>query len=297
MNFQPMIESLSKTIATIAAFIPLLINSLLILVVGYLISALVRWSLRFILQHIGLQQLADRVGLSHVLSRMGIRTSLPQLVARIVFFFLLLSFATAALRLMQFTTIANFLDNILLFVPRAISSALLILLGSLLARFLGNTTAAIAQNAHIFYGKALGKLVEYALVAFAIIIGISLLGVDTTILTTAFTIILAAAGFAIALTFSFGSRDAARNVIEGHYIRQRFRPGQQLTVGEYSGQLRSVSGAYTVLEERDEDGQSRTISLPNDLLIRQVVIVQEKSVAKETKTVPNQADPRFEEGT
>ncbi|HAG97652.1 MAG TPA: hypothetical protein DCL75_02005, partial [Ktedonobacter sp.] len=96
----------------------------------------------------------------------------------------------------------------------------------MLARFLGNTIAAVAANVNITYGK----IIEFAIVAFVVVLAVSTLGVDTTILTTSLTIIIASAGLAIALTFAFGSRESARNVIAGFYVRQNFQPGQRLTL-------------------------------------------------------------------
>jgi hypothetical protein len=277
MSFQPVINMFIKTVLDLLNFVPRLINGLIILIIGYVISWLIRWLIRFILRRVGLQQLADRTGFSNAMNGLGIRAPLPEIIAQIVFFFLMLSFASSAVRLMEFTVVADLLDNVLHFVPRAISAALLILFGSMLARFLGNTITAVAENVNIMYARALGKILEYAVLAFVIVLAISTLGVDTTILTTDLTIIIASAGLAIGLTFALGSHESARNVIAGYYVRQNFRPGQQLTFGNYSGTVRSTSGAYTVLDVPGEGGQVRTVALPNSLLLRSAVGGQEVS--------------------
>ncbi len=282
MNLQPVIKSLIQIVTQILDFIPNLVNGLIILIVGYLISALIRWLLRFIFRRIRLDQLMDRAGITNAMHSLGMRASISEVLAQIVFFFLLLSFATSAFMLMGLTTVSNLLQSILQFIPKAISAAILVVLGSMLARFLGNTIAAVADNVNITYGKALGKIIEYAIVAFIIVLAVSTLGIDTTILTTSFTIIIAAAGLAIALTFAFGSRDSARNVIAGHYVRQNFRPGQRITLGDYSGTVRSTAGAYTVLETSSPDGENSTISLPNTMLIESAVMGQEGAESAES---------------
>ncbi len=263
-------------------FIPRLVNGLIILIVGYLICALIRWLLRFIFRRVHLDQLTDRAGITNAMHSLGVHNSISEILAQIVFFFLLLSFATSAFSLMGLTTVSNLLQNILQFIPKAISAAILVILGSMLARFLGNTITTVADNVNITYGKALGKIIEYAIVAFVIVLAVSTLGIDTTILTTSFTIIVAAAGLAVALTFAFGSREAARNVIAGHYVRQNFRPGQRITLGDYSGTVRSTAGAYTVLDTANAAGENSTISLPNTMLIESAVLGQEGSESAES---------------
>ncbi|HZU03882.1 MAG TPA: hypothetical protein VFA10_29735 [Ktedonobacteraceae bacterium] len=271
MNFQPVIDSLTKIVTDILTFIPHFVNGLIILIVGYLISAGIRWLVRFILQRVHLQELADRAGIINAMRRLGIRASLPEIIAQILFFFLFLSFATAAVRLMELLAVADLLESLLLFIPKAISAAILILFGSMLARFLGNTLTAVADSVNITYSTALGRIVEYAIVAFVVVLAISTLGVDTTILTSSLTIIIASVGLAIALTFGLGSRESARNVIAGFYVRQNFHPGQQVTLGEYSGTVRSIAGAYTVLDTLNENGEQGTVSLPNLMLMQQAV--------------------------
>jgi hypothetical protein len=280
MNFRPVLDSLSKILIGIINFIPQFINGLIILLIGYLVCLLVRAILRFVFRQIRLEQLADRIGIDRALRGLGIRAPLPEILTQIVFFFLLLSFAREAVRLMGLAAVANLLDNVLLFIPRAISAALLLIFGSILGRFLGDTITAVAENVNITYSRALGKIIEYAILAFVVVLAISTLGVDTTILTSSFTIIVAAAGLAIALTFALGSRESARNVIAGFYVRQNFRAGEQLTLGEYTGRIRSTSGAYTVLEVTGEASEGSTISLPNSLLLQSAVVGQEIAPAR-----------------
>jgi hypothetical protein len=271
MNFQPVINALVNILTEILNFIPHLVNGFIILIIGYLISALARWIIRTVLHGLRFDELAERVGITNALSSLGVRLPLSKVIAQIVFFFLLLSFATSAVTLMGLTAIAALLQNVLAFVPRAISAAIIIIFGSMLARFLGETVTNVASNVNITYNKALGKIIEYTLVAFVVVLAISTMGVDTTILTSALTILIAAGGLAIALTFAFGAREAARNVIAGHYVRQSFSPGQQIEMGDYRGRLRSTSGTYTVLETSGEAGETGTVSLPNTFLLQNAV--------------------------
>ena len=137
--------------------------------------------------------------------------------------------------------------------------------------------AAVGTEAANELSSALGKIIEYAIVAFVIVLAISTLGVDTTILTTSLTIIIASAGLAVALTFGLGSREAAKNVIAGIYVRQNFRPGQRISLGEHNGTVRATSGAYTVLDTSGANGERETVSLPNLMLLEGAVRGQEET--------------------
>ncbi|WP_165423746.1 mechanosensitive ion channel family protein [Ktedonosporobacter rubrisoli] len=277
MAFQPVLDSLRQIFTQILAFIPNFVNGLIILIVGYLISALIRRILRFAFHHIRLALLAERAGITNALGRLGVRVPLPEVIAQIVFFFLLLSFATSAVRLMGLAAVATLLENVLNFIPKAISAALIVIFGSMLAHFLGNTITSVGQSVNITYSRVLGKIIEYTIVAFIIVLAVSTVGIDTTILTTSLTLIVASAGLAIALTFALGARESARHVIAGVYVRQTFQPGQQVQLGEYKGTILTTAGAYTTLEATNEAGTATTISLPNALLLQSAVLGQSET--------------------
>ncbi len=295
MAFQPILQALIQTITAILNFVPHLINGLIILIVGYIISAIIRLVLRFIFRRTRLDQLFQRIGIETTLHGLGMRASVSEILVQVVFFFLILSFSTSAVQLMGLTAVAILLQNILNFVPQAISAGLIIIFGSMIARFLGDAIISVAQSVNITYSNALGKIVEYAIIAFVMVLAISTLGVNTAILTTSLTIIIAAAGLAIALTFAFGSRDSARHVIAGYYVRQNFLPGQRVQLGQRSGTIRNTSGAYTVLDTVNEAGQRATISLPNALLLQSAVLSQEETPTTNppaTPATPQQESPR-----
>lgn len=300
MAFQPILQALTQTITAILNFVPHLINGLIILIIGYIISAAIRWLLRFIFRRIRLDQLFQRTGIETTLHGLGVRASVPDILVQVVFFFLILSFSTSAVQLMGLTAVATLLQNILNFVPQAISAGLIIIFGSMIARFLGDAITSVAQSVNITYSNALGKIVEYAIIAFVMVLAISTLGVNTAILTTSLTIIIAAAGLAIALTFAFGSRDSARHVIAGYYVRQNFLPGQRVQLGERSGTIRSTAGAYTVLDTVNAAGQRGTISLPNALLLQSAVLSQEETPPPTSPAAgpvaPQQEPPRPDPG-
>jgi hypothetical protein len=274
MDFQPVLDSLGKIVRDLIDFIPRLVNGLIILVVGLLISFLIRAIVRFVFRRIGLNQLADRAGISRVLQDLKIRVTLSEALAQLIFYYLVISFATEAMHLIQLESVAELLTNLLRFIPSAVSAAVIIILGSMFARFLGNTITAVAENVNITYSRGLGKIVEYAILAFVVILAVSTLGIDISILTSSMTIIVASVGLAIALTFGLGSRETARNVIAGYSVQQKLGTGQQVSFGEYSGTIRSTSGAYTVVEVTNEQGEAEDLVVPSSMLLERLIRVK-----------------------
>jgi small-conductance mechanosensitive channel len=275
MNFQPILDSLNKILTDILEFLPRFINGLIIFIIGYLLCALIRLLMRFIFRRTNLERLLERGGVSSAIKSLGVKIPLTEIIVNIVFYFLFLSFATAAVRLMGVIAVAELLENILRFVPRAISAAILLVLGTLIARFLGNTIASVMANLGVSYGQAIGRIIEYAIVIFGAVLAISTLGVDTSILTSSLTIIVASIGLALALTFGLGSRESATNVIASYYVRQNFRVGQAIAFENYNGTIRTISSAFTTIEFTADDGTVSTVSIPNARLLQNLTQTRE----------------------
>jgi hypothetical protein len=149
MTFQPVVSALLKILTDILNFLPRFVNGLLILLLGYLICVGTRWVVRFILRHIGFDQIVDRAGITAAIGRLGVRTPLSIVIAQLIFFFLLLSFVTAAMSLMGLAAVADLLQSVLQFIPKAISAAIIVIFGSMLAHFLGNTVTTLASSVNI----------------------------------------------------------------------------------------------------------------------------------------------------
>jgi len=123
MFFQPVLDALTKIFTDILNLLPHFVNGLIVLIVGYLVSALARLIVRAVLRGVRLEQVAQSAGITAALQGLGVRAPISEILAQIVFFFLILSFATSAMQLMALTTVAVLLQNVLTFVPREISGA------------------------------------------------------------------------------------------------------------------------------------------------------------------------------
>ncbi len=87
MTFQPVVSTLFKILTDILDFLPMFVNGLLVLILGYLICVVIRWIVRFILRHIGFDQLVQRAGITTALESLGMRLPLSTVIAQLVFFF------------------------------------------------------------------------------------------------------------------------------------------------------------------------------------------------------------------
>jgi small-conductance mechanosensitive channel len=98
------------------------------------------------------------------------------------------------------------------------------------------------------------------------VLALGVLGIEVGLLVTTITIIIAAFGLAIALALGLGARTVVSHILAGYYVRQRYQPGQTITLGQTSGQV-SGTGSVNTVVTTDEGS---TI-VPNGVLLEATV--------------------------
>jgi small-conductance mechanosensitive channel len=266
MNFQVVIDALTKIVTDIINFIPNLVNGLIILVVGYLIARVVRWVLATILRRLKFDPLIERTGITGSLRGLGVKTPLSEILGQTIFTLLLLSFLITSTRLMGLGAVALLLENLLNFLPNMIAAVIIFLLGGVIAQFVGNLVTTLGTASGITYAARLGRIIQYLISLFVVVLALGQLGIDTAILVTAITIGIAAFGLALGLALGLGARAVVYNILAGYYMRQRFPIGQPISYFDVRGEISAVGGVSTVVRTGDGD-----VVIPNSALLESVV--------------------------
>lgn len=279
MGFETVIEALTSIITDLIGFIPRMANGLIVLIVGYLLVWMIRWLVSNLLRRLRFDALLERTGVVAVLAGVGVRMPPSQIVSQLLFVFLLLSFLITSTRLMGLEAVAQMLEQLLDFLPQIIAALILFLAGSMAARFVGNAVTAMASASGMEYAARVGRVIQTVITMFTVVLALSQLGVDTAILVTALTIIIAAFGLAIGLSLGLGSRTVIQHILAGYYLRQRLAGSRTVSVGEHRGELIGVGSVNTML--RAPDGSE--LLIPNSALLDAVVSASPAPAAPDTK--------------
>ena len=266
MNFQVVIDALTKIVTDIINFIPNLVNGLIILLVGYLIAQLVRWIMATVLRRLKFDPLIERTGITGSLRGLGVKTPLSEIFAQTLFTLLLLSFLITSTRLMGLGAVALLLENLLNFLPNIIAAVIIFLLGGVVAQFVGNLVTTFGTTGGVTYAARLGRIIQYLISLFVVVLALGQLGIDTAILVTAITIVIAAFGLALGLALGLGARGVVHNILAGYYMRQRFPVGRLIAYFDVRGEVSVVGGVSTVVRTSDGD-----VAIPNSAVIDSVV--------------------------
>lgn len=266
MDFQIVVDQLLSVVNDILRVIPGIVNGTILIVIGYILASVVRIVLTFVLRHLGFDTLMERVGVVDGLRGIGVSAHLSRLVGRIVFLLLFLSFAATGARVIGLAPIANLLDQLLTYLPSGIGALIVFLIGGLAARYAGDLVARVGKSNGLSYAATLGRIVQYAISLFVIVLALGSLGINTSILVTVLTIGVAAFGLAFGLSLGLGARNLVTGILSSYYVRERFPVGRAIRFGDVSGEVSEIGSLNTVVTTNEE-----TVVIPNATLIRTIV--------------------------
>jgi len=253
--------------AKITAFIPNLLGMLVILVVGYLISRGLQKLATLILRRVGFDRLSSRVGLHTTLEQAGVHATSSEILGRLVFWLFMLTFLISAAETLGLRNLSQTIDAFVRYLPNVIGAAVIFIVGMTLAHFVRDLVRSGAEGLGVDYAKGLSSLAYGALLVVAGSLAVGQLQIETALFNHVVEIILIATGAALALALGLGTRDIAKHIVAGSYIRELYKPGISLSVGEDNGTLQDVGTVIT----RIKTLEGRMIYIPNSHLIEAVV--------------------------
>ena len=144
----------------------------------------------------------------------------------LVYWLVLLATLVIAFNGLGLTNITDLLGQLVLFVPKLIVALLILVFGAYFARFVGNAVFMYCRSAGVQDADLLGRLAQYAIVTFVVLIALDQANVGGAIIRQSFLIILAGIVLALALAFGLGGQRWAAELLERWWPKQRKDDGR-----------------------------------------------------------------------
>lgn len=179
--------------------LPGLIIAILILLVGYVVSYVVGHGVKLLLTKIGLEKQIEKAKLTKAIGNIR----LSSVMGEITKWYIFIIFIASAVDIVELGVLSSILKRFVLWVPDLIAAALVLIFGLFLAHYV---SMKIRQNAEMAGARTLSTVIHVVIVTIVTLIGLEQVGINISILTNTFLIIVAALGlgFAIAVGLSFG---------------------------------------------------------------------------------------------
>jgi hypothetical protein len=198
----------------IAAFLPRLLQALVVVVVGWLFAKAVRFAVDRALRAVNFNVLTERAGTDNFLKQAGMRGDTTTLFGIVAFWVVILATLIIAFDGLGLTYITDLLGRVVLFTPKLLIAMLIVVFGSYCARFVGNAVLSYCLDAQIPDADILGRVVRYLILTFVVMIALSQVEIGGDIVQRTFLIILAGVMLALALAFGLGGKNWAAAMLQ-----------------------------------------------------------------------------------
>jgi len=266
---QLLLDPMQLLWSKISAMMPNVLAALLMLLAGYLLARMVGFMARKLAEKMGVDSLADRLNVHRGLQNMNIQQPVSALFGMLVYLFIIVAFLLSAVETLGFDRVTSSIDQLLLYLPKVLGAALVLMVGLFVADFVRTGVRHAAEGVGLEYAPALSRVVFGLIIVVVVMLAINQLEIDLFLLNELIGIVLISVGVAVAISLGLGSRDVSQQIVSGAYVRELYISGDAIEVAGYKGRLVEV-GTVKSLMELDDGSQ---VSLSNRSLLEQTVVV------------------------
>jgi hypothetical protein len=218
-SFDLLLEPLRALLVQVGQFLPRLALAALVLIGGWLLAKVARLATAKGLRAVNFHVLTERAGMDGFLRQGGVETDTSGIFAALVYWLVVLAALVIGFNSLGLTYITDLLREVVLFVPRVIVALLILAFGAYFARFLGGTLATYCRSIGIQDGELLGRLAQYAIIGFVVLIALDQVHIGGEIVRLSFLIVLAGVVLALALAFGLGGQRWAAALLDRWWSR------------------------------------------------------------------------------
>lgn len=198
----------------IAIFFPKLMAALLLLLLGWGLARLAKAGVLRLLNLIHFGSMAEKSGLEALARSGGVNLSLAGMISELVYWLLLLVVAVSVTNSLGLQAVSDLLNRAVLYLPNVLIAILVLVFGTLLARFTNRLTFTWLNGIKAPGALTISTLAEYAIQIFSFFLALEQLDIGTQLVTAAFSIAFGGIVLALALAFGLGGRDWAAEKIK-----------------------------------------------------------------------------------
>ena len=212
--------SIAAALMTVLSFLPALIGAIIIVIVGWVLAGFVARLVEGVLGRIGFERAAHRTGVTDFIARAGSSgVTASRVIGELVKWFIRLIFLEAAAAAIHLNAVTDILNRIVLFIPNLVVALLVLMVGALIAKFVGDLVRGSSSEMGFSNPNLLASISRFAIIAFAVIVAVNQVGVAAALVNTLFMAVVFAIALAFGLAFGLGGRDTASRMWEKWYVR------------------------------------------------------------------------------
>jgi len=205
-------NTVEKILTDLTVFIPKFLVAVLLFVVGWILASIFSWIVERVLFYLRFEKFMKKHRLEDSLGSV----KLSNMLVKLSKYYIMLVFLQASVAMLNLGTITEFINSVLLYAPVFIGALLVVVAAAVLGELLKEKIIEIEPKSRNV--RWLADAMKAIVVFMGIMVGLSTMGFNTTIITSSFLSILQGIIYGIALAFGLafglGGQDDAKELIK-----------------------------------------------------------------------------------
>jgi len=201
--------------------------SIIVMIVVMFAGLIISWFAKKLVENLlvlfRLDRWAADAGITNFLARGGVKSSPSKIVARMVFWLLVIAFFSFGLAFMGVTQFAEYASRISSTLPHILVSLIIVVVGIIFSTFLSRVIHVTCENAKIGYGDFVAKAVRIVLVVITFGIVFEYMGLGSTILSISFLIVFGGIVMTLSLALGIALSHIIADLIKSKFVNHRDR--------------------------------------------------------------------------
>ncbi len=250
--------------------LPKLLSAVVVFVVGWIIAKVVSSIIHKVLVKSPIDELAQKLNDIDIVEKTGIKIVPSTVISKIFYYLLLLFFSLASAEILDMPAISELMQNILAFVPRLLTAAIVLMFGTFIADAIKNIISTICASLGIPSAKLIAGFVFWFIFLTVFVSALTQAGINTDFIMSNLSVVLAGGVFAFALGYGIASKDMMANFLASFYSRDKFKIGDLISIEGITGEIIDIDNNSLILQ-----AESKRVIVPLKKLSAENVEIHE----------------------
>jgi hypothetical protein len=228
-------EILHELALKFAAVIPNLTGALLLIIAGTIISKLASKFIQKLLSSLKIDKIGEQLNEIDFIRKSNIEIKLSIIISKVVYYFMLLVFLVAATDVLNMPAISKLMSDLINYIPNVIVALFILIFGLIIAENIRKIVLTVCKSLGIPSAKTISSAIFYFLFLTVLLSALEQVKIQTSFLANNLTVMIGGIVLAFALGYGIASKDIMTNFIVSLLQKHKFKKGDHIKVGNFSG--------------------------------------------------------------
>lgn len=211
----------TQVLSEAAVFLPRALAALLVLIIGGALAQALKRLVIKLFETIRVSAALEKTPIEHFLKNAELSTKIEEVLGSIFYWLLMLVVLHTVVTILGLTSLSVLLERILAYLPRIISSIIVLFFGVLLAGLVESLVKGAIRSIDNRSGRLLGKLSSYLVMTIASLAAVSELGIARDFILVLFIGFITMLALGGGLAIGLGGKDVIGQVLSEWYDRTK----------------------------------------------------------------------------